>query len=48
MTLSLSSLAARVFLAHPAGGSSHLDTVILVGLVVGLLAVVGAYLKRRR
>ena len=48
MTLSLSSLAARVFLAHPADGSSHLDTVILVGLVVGFLAVVGVYLRRRR
>ena len=48
MTLFLSSLMARVFLAHPAGGSSHLDTVILVGLVVGFLAVVGVYLKRRR
>ena len=48
MTLALSTLLARVFLAHPADGSSHLDTVILVGLVVGLLAVIGVYLKRRR
>lgn len=48
MTFSLSSWAVPLFLAHPAGGSSHLDTVILVGLVVGLLLVVGVYLKRRR